>query len=63
MGGQFQLAHRRRQIQLARKPQLGRHHREELFERCDPDRFEHRLLVGWCIGNIGHRARFAEHEW
>ena len=51
---QLDLGQRRRNVQRARQPQLGRNLREQLVERTDADRLEHRPLIVGSVQNVGH---------
>ena len=53
--GQFHFAERRWNIQLAAQSQFRRHQREQLFQRSNADRGEHRPLVLGRVENIAHR--------
>jgi len=51
---EFELAKRRRQVERTIQSQLDRHHGEQVLERVNADRFEHRPLVVGRVRDVGH---------
>ncbi len=55
IGGQLLLGHRGRQLELAPEPHPGRKVGEQLLDRGNADRLEHRAPVGVCQREVAHR--------